>query len=265
MAAARTARRRRDRRTRAPRTFAPVRTPYATRRTSPRTHGVSLDKTVCKNDPVDIATGKMLLPQTDLALPGVLPWSFDARTYRPTATVTGSGGAGHPPRREDRVRRGRCRGHLGPRGWLAAHLPPPARGGRRARHALEGDRLPLFAGGVTDNDTSYEIHDPHSGQVRVFTGNPYRTSAASWLLGDRGPQRQPHVLLAQARRGSDRRVPLGRLRRADIGRRLAGHGPCRPRSSGTCGGRGLRIRHLGRPDGPDRSRGPGRTGHAIHL
>lgn len=148
----------------------------------PRTHGVSLDKTVCKNDPVDIATGKMLLPQTDLALPGVLPLVLrrtHISTYRyghwfgrswastlDERIESGEGGAGVIWARED--------------GSLLIYPRLPAADGEHVM-PLEGDRLPLFHGGVTDNDTSYEIHDPHSGQVRVFTGNPYRTSAAYWL------------------------------------------------------------------------------------
>lgn len=148
----------------------------------PRTHGVSLDKTVCKNDPVDIATGKMMLPQTDLALPGVLPLVLrrtHISTYRyghwfgrswastlDERIESGEGGAGVIWARED--------------GSLLIYPRLPAADGEHVM-PLEGDRLPLFHGGVTDNDTSYEIHDPHSGQVRVFTGNPYRTSSAYWL------------------------------------------------------------------------------------
>ncbi|MBT2492424.1 DNA/RNA non-specific endonuclease [Streptomyces sp. ISL-96] len=42
-------------------------------RDDPRRHGVSINMRKCKNDPVDVATGQMVLPQTDLSLPGVLP------------------------------------------------------------------------------------------------------------------------------------------------------------------------------------------------
>ncbi|MEI5036216.1 DUF6531 domain-containing protein [Streptomyces sp. S1A(2023)] len=38
-----------------------------------RRNAISLEKKTCENDPVDVATGEMTLPQTDLALPGVLP------------------------------------------------------------------------------------------------------------------------------------------------------------------------------------------------
>ncbi|MDI3388746.1 RHS repeat-associated core domain-containing protein [Streptomyces sp. B-S-A8] len=39
----------------------------------PRRHGIPLNMRKCKNDPVDVATGQMVLPHTDLSLPGVLP------------------------------------------------------------------------------------------------------------------------------------------------------------------------------------------------
>ncbi|WP_449341376.1 DUF6531 domain-containing protein, partial [Streptomyces canarius] len=39
----------------------------------PRRHAIPLTKKTCENDPVDVATGEMTLPCTDLSLPGVLP------------------------------------------------------------------------------------------------------------------------------------------------------------------------------------------------
>ncbi|MFJ3584595.1 putative T7SS-secreted protein [Streptomyces sp. NPDC090127] len=46
----------------------------------PSTSGKTCGDTACKNDPIDIATGRMLLPQTDIALPGSLPLVF-RRTF----------------------------------------------------------------------------------------------------------------------------------------------------------------------------------------
>ncbi|MEF9883964.1 putative T7SS-secreted protein [Streptomyces sp. P9-A4] len=46
----------------------------------PHSNGKTCRETACKNDPVDIATGRMLLPQTDVALPGSLPLVF-RRTF----------------------------------------------------------------------------------------------------------------------------------------------------------------------------------------
>ncbi|MGW8761930.1 putative T7SS-secreted protein [Streptomyces sp. NPDC055815] len=46
----------------------------------PHTAGKAGRETKCKKDPIDIATGRMLLPQTDIALPGSLPLVF-RRTF----------------------------------------------------------------------------------------------------------------------------------------------------------------------------------------
>ncbi|MFF5764049.1 hypothetical protein ACFY8F_16160 [Streptomyces tanashiensis] len=46
---------------------------------------------------------------------------------------------------------------------------------------VEGDRLPLVHGGVDGDETTYEVRDPHGGQVRTSTGSPYRASTAYWL------------------------------------------------------------------------------------
>ncbi|MFB7860721.1 putative T7SS-secreted protein [Streptomyces sp. NPDC056069] len=43
---------------------------------NPDSNSKKCSETVCKKDPVDIATGRMLLPQTDITLPGSLPLVF---------------------------------------------------------------------------------------------------------------------------------------------------------------------------------------------
>ncbi|MFF1416136.1 RHS repeat-associated core domain-containing protein [Streptomyces sp. NPDC058280] len=150
----------------------------------PRRHGVSLDKTVCEGDPVDIATGEMLLPLTDLALPGVLPLVL-RRTHASEYRY----------------------GHWFGRSWASTlderiELDPVAGGAVWAREdgsllvyprlplpdgetvlPLEGDRLPLVHGGQDGDETTYLVLDPHSGLTRSFTGSPYRTSPAFWLSG----------------------------------------------------------------------------------
>ncbi|MFI8293958.1 putative T7SS-secreted protein [Streptomyces sp. NPDC085614] len=47
---------------------------------NPDSNGKTCGETACKNDPIDIATGRMLLPQTDITLPGALPLVF-RRTF----------------------------------------------------------------------------------------------------------------------------------------------------------------------------------------
>ncbi|MFG3497133.1 putative T7SS-secreted protein [Streptomyces sp. NPDC047928] len=46
----------------------------------PDSNGKTCGETVCKKDPIDIATGRMLLPQTDIVLPASLPLVF-RRTF----------------------------------------------------------------------------------------------------------------------------------------------------------------------------------------
>ncbi|MEU3693510.1 putative T7SS-secreted protein [Streptomyces narbonensis] len=46
----------------------------------PHSNGKKCSETVCKKDPIDIANGRMLLPQTDITLPGSLPLVF-RRTF----------------------------------------------------------------------------------------------------------------------------------------------------------------------------------------
>ncbi|MFE1347384.1 putative T7SS-secreted protein [Streptomyces sp. NPDC058757] len=46
----------------------------------PAGNGKQCSETVCKQDPIDIANGRMLLPQTDITLPGSLPLVF-RRTF----------------------------------------------------------------------------------------------------------------------------------------------------------------------------------------
>ncbi|MFD6341838.1 DUF6531 domain-containing protein [Streptomyces sp. NPDC060131] len=148
----------------------------------PRGNAVSLEKTVCKNDPVDVATGKMLLPQTDLALPGVLPLVL-RRTHVSTYRYGRWFGRSWASTLDERIELD-ARGHgaLWARedGSLLIYPRLPRTDGEQVL-PLEGDRLPLVHGGVSGDNTSYEIHDPHSGQIRVFTGSPYRASTAYWL------------------------------------------------------------------------------------
>ncbi|MCZ0978743.1 DUF6531 domain-containing protein [Streptomyces diastatochromogenes] len=158
----------------------------------PRANSVSLDKTVCKNDPVDVATGKMLLPQTDLVLPGVLPLAL-RRTHVSTYRYGHWFGPSWASTLDERIE---VDAFGGGAIWaredgsvlIYPRLPRPD-----GEHVLpvEGDRLPLVHGGVDGDETTYEVRDPHGGQVRSFTGSPYRASTAYWLsaLEDRNGNR----------------------------------------------------------------------------
>ncbi|MGW1490262.1 DUF6531 domain-containing protein [Streptomyces sp. NPDC002402] len=147
----------------------------------PRSHAVSLDKTVCKNDPVDVATGKMLLPQTDLTLPGVLPLAL-RRTHVSTYRFGHWFGRSWASTLDERIELDGVGSAIWARedGSLLVYPRLPRSVGEQVL-PLEGDQLPLVHGGVHGEETAYEIHDPYNGCVRFFTGSPYRTSTAYWL------------------------------------------------------------------------------------
>ncbi|WP_406303168.1 DUF6531 domain-containing protein [Streptomyces sp. NBC_00885] len=149
-----------------------------------RRNGVSLEKKKCENDPIDVATGEMTLPQTDLSLPGVLPLvlrrthlseyrygQWFGRSWASTVDERielDQQGVGAIWARED--------------GSLLVYPELPRPDGEPVL-PVEGPRLPLVHGGQHDDETTYSITDPRSGLTRSFTGSPYRTSAAYWLTG----------------------------------------------------------------------------------
>lgn len=134
----------------------------------------------CKTDPVDVASGEMVLAQTDLALPGVLALvlrrthissyrfghcygSSWASTFDERLEMTGAGAAWA---RED--------------GSVLFYPALPAEDGQEVL-PLEGDRLPLvFVERGVLGDVTYAATDPRSGLIRRFTGNPYH-SGLYWL------------------------------------------------------------------------------------
>ncbi|MFH8579589.1 DUF6531 domain-containing protein [Streptomyces zaomyceticus] len=139
----------------------------------PRANRVSLDKTVCKDDPVDVATGKMLLPQTDLVLPGALPLTL-RRTHVSSYRYGQWFGPSWASTLDERIEVDvfGC-GAIWARedGSLLIYPRLPHPGGEQV-FPLEGDRLPLVHGDVDGDATTYEVRDPHGGPVRSFTGNP---------------------------------------------------------------------------------------------
>ncbi|MFF5767786.1 RHS repeat-associated core domain-containing protein [Streptomyces tanashiensis] len=161
-------------------------------RSDPRRHGIELGKKKCANDPVDVATGEMTLPQTDLSLPGVLPLVL-RRTHLSEYRF----------------------GHFFGRSWASTlderlELDVPGAGAIWAREdgstlvyprlplpdgtpvlPVEGPRIALVHGGQSEDETTYITADLHTGLTRSFTGSPYRASPAYWLtrLTDRNHNR----------------------------------------------------------------------------
>ncbi|WP_405603670.1 DUF6531 domain-containing protein [Streptomyces sp. NBC_01410] len=142
---------------------------------------MSLFKRRCKTDPVDVASGEMVLSQTDLALPGVLPlvlrrthissYRFGqcfgtswASTLDERLELTASGAAWA---RDD--------------GSVLVYPQLPAENGQEVL-PLEGDRLSItFVERTALGDATYAVVDPHSGLTRRFTGNPYQGGGLYWL------------------------------------------------------------------------------------
>ncbi|MFJ3940215.1 RHS repeat-associated core domain-containing protein [Streptomyces parvus] len=149
----------------------------------PRRNAISLEKKTCENDPVDVATGEMTLPQTDVALPGVLPLVL-RRTHLSGYRYGHWFGRSWASTLDERI-------ELDPLGGGAVWsredgsllvyprlpLPEDADGVL----PVEGPRLPLRHGGQSNGETTYLVTDPRSGLTRSFRGGPYNASPAYWL------------------------------------------------------------------------------------
>ncbi|MFE2451122.1 DUF6531 domain-containing protein [[Kitasatospora] papulosa] len=166
----------------------------------PRRNAISLEKKTCENDPVDVATGEMTLPQTDLSLPGVLPLvlrrthlsayrygQWFGRSWASTLDERielDASGAGAVWARED--------------GSLLIYPRLPLPDDTDGVLPVEGARLPLLHGAQHNGQTTYYVTDPHSGLTRSFQGGPYNGSPAYWL---REIEDRNHNRISFARRG----------------------------------------------------------------
>lgn len=153
-------------------------------RDNTRRHAISLEKKTCKNDPVDVATGEMALPQTDLVLPGTLPLVL-RRTHLSDYRWGSWFGRSWASTLDERI-------ELDPRGqgavWaredgsLLVYPRLPAPDDVEGVLPIEGPRLPLAHVGRDDaSATTYCITDESAGATRYFTGSPYKESTAYWL------------------------------------------------------------------------------------
>ncbi|MFJ7159046.1 putative T7SS-secreted protein [Streptomyces sp. NPDC101118] len=121
----------------------------------------SAKEKVCAEDPVDVATGRMLLPQTDLALPGTLPFQF-GRTFESSYRAGRWFGPAWASVIDQRL-------EIDAEGVVFLRedtsilaYPHPAPGiPVRASH---GQRWSLSL----DGDGEYAVTDPHTGLVRYF-------------------------------------------------------------------------------------------------
>ncbi|MCW7988073.1 hypothetical protein XF35_23075 [Streptomyces platensis subsp. clarensis] len=149
-----------------------------------RVNSRSANSRTCKTDPVDVASGEMMLPQTDLSLPGVLPLLI-TRTHLSTYRYGQFFGPSWASTLDERLEvddRGRV---LWARedGSILTYPGLPAAGPDERVWPEEGPRLPLTheATGAA-GDVTYRITDPHTGLVRSFAAPPgHDESGLHWL------------------------------------------------------------------------------------
>ncbi|MFF1463787.1 putative T7SS-secreted protein [Streptomyces sp. NPDC058330] len=144
---------------------------------APDSNAKPCSKVKCAGDPVDIATGRMLLPQTDIALPGSLPLVFERvfdSTYR-AGRWFGTGWSSTVDQRLEIDAEGvvfSCN-----EGSLLAY-PHPAPG--VPVMPTHGRRWPLDR-----VDDGYTITDPETGHVRHFVDRPTGELALLAQIDDR--------------------------------------------------------------------------------
>ncbi|WP_268256567.1 DUF6531 domain-containing protein [Streptomyces roseolus] len=148
-----------------------------------RRHSVPLGKKNCRNDPIDVATGEMTLPQTDLSLPGSLPFVL-RRTHLSEYRWGRWFGRSWASTLDERVELDSAsRGAMWARedGSVLVYPRLPSPEDADGVLPVEGPRLALAFAGRDNGSTTYRIQDPVSGLTRYFTGSPYGQSPAYWL------------------------------------------------------------------------------------
>ncbi|MGW1281968.1 RHS repeat-associated core domain-containing protein [Streptomyces tsukubensis] len=148
-----------------------------------RGNSIPPERRTCATDPVDVATGTMLLPHTDLMLPGTLP--LVVRRVHLSGYRHGHWfGRSWASTLDERIELdARGQGALWARedGTVLVYPELPAPGDTGGVLPLEGDPLPLAFGGADEDVRTYTVTDPRTGLIRTFTGSPYWASSAFWL------------------------------------------------------------------------------------
>ncbi|MFJ9084685.1 DUF6531 domain-containing protein [Streptomyces sp. NPDC102384] len=146
--------------------------------------GRELSKRKCAGDPVDVASGEMVLPQNDLTLPGVLPLAV-SRTYLSTYRCGQFFGPSWASVLDERLEiedQGRV--------WWTREdgsiLTYPSLPNTESDDPVwpeEGARLPLTCAGTdeTTGRVTYRVTDPHSGLVQTFADHPDDENGLYWL------------------------------------------------------------------------------------
>ncbi|MCX4832475.1 HNH/endonuclease VII fold putative polymorphic toxin [Streptomyces sp. NBC_01016] len=146
--------------------------------------GRGLGSRKCKTDPVDVASGEMVLPQTDLSLPGVLPLAI-SRTHLSTYRCGQFFGPSWASTLDERLEID-DRGHV----WWTREdgsiLTYPSLPNAESDEPVwpeEGDRMPLTCAGTDDvtGRVTYRVTDPHTGVVQTFADHPDDENGLYWL------------------------------------------------------------------------------------
>ncbi|MFD3334705.1 RHS repeat-associated core domain-containing protein [Streptomyces sp. NPDC058700] len=148
----------------------------------PRRHSIPDSKKRCKNDPVDVATGEMILTHTDLSLPGALPLVL-RRTHLSGYRFGQWFGRSWASTLDERIELDSVSpGAVWARqdGSLLVY-PGLPRTDEEAVMPVEGPRLALAHHGQNEDATTYRVADSRTGLTRFFSGSPYRVSTAYWL------------------------------------------------------------------------------------
>ncbi|MFG2140387.1 DUF6531 domain-containing protein [Streptomyces sp. NPDC048650] len=138
---------------------------------------------ICETDPVDVASGEMLMTETDLALPGVLPLAL-SRTHLSTYRYGQFFGPSWASLLDERLEiDGRERVWWAREdGSILTYPRLPAAGSDEAVWPEEGPRLPLTCAETgTAGEVAYLVSDPRTGLVRAFTDHPDDDSGLYWL------------------------------------------------------------------------------------
>ncbi|WP_185910914.1 putative T7SS-secreted protein [Streptomyces sp. WAC07149] len=134
----------------------------AAQQAQPEASARSQEQKVCREDPVDVATGRMVLPQTDVVLPGTLPLVF-TRTFESSYRAGRWFGPSWASTVDQRLERD-ADGLVLVRedGSLLAYPHPEPGVPVLPSH---GQRWPLSL----DADGGYTVTDPETGHVRHFS------------------------------------------------------------------------------------------------
>ncbi|MFE4330025.1 DUF6531 domain-containing protein [Streptomyces sp. NPDC056831] len=146
-----------------------------------RQKAIALAMRRCKTDPVDIASGEMVLAQTDLALPGILPLVLQ-RTHISGYRYGHCFGPSWASTLDERLElMGRGAVWAREDGSLLVYPRLPGEPGEEVL-PLEGERIALaFVERTELGNVTYATTDIRAGLTRRFTGNPYASSSLYWL------------------------------------------------------------------------------------